>query len=124
GGGVGGGGGGRGAAVVGARWVASGSVGATHATALAFGLGAALIGLAIAGVAIAAPAWRDARAITVVGARRTVGRERAPRWMRFGVDIILLAVSGLVFWATSRNGYKLVLAPEGTPSISVNYWAL
>src|SRR5205085_11366224 len=42
----------------------------------------------------------------------------------FGADLMLLALSGLVFWLTSRNGYKLVLAPEGTPSISVNYWAL
>jgi putative ABC transport system permease protein len=112
------------ASIVGDRSFGSASFGATHATALAFGLGAALIGLAIAALAIAVPAWRDARSITVVGARRAVGRARAPRWMRFGVDLIVLAVSGLVFWLTSRNGYKLVLAPEGTPSISVNYWAL
>ena len=30
----------------------------------------------------------------------------------------------LVFAATSRNGYQLVLAPEGVPTISVSYWAL
>ncbi len=29
----------------------------------------------------------------------------------------------MVFWLTSRNGYKLVLAPEGVPTISVSYWA-
>ncbi|HYL51584.1 MAG TPA: ABC transporter permease, partial [Acidimicrobiia bacterium] len=112
------------ASIIGARSFGSASFGATHATALVFGLGAALVGLAIACVASAGPAWRDARSITVVGARRTVGRAGAPRWMRFGADLMLLALSGLVFWLTSRNGYKLVLAPEGTPSISVNYWAL
>ncbi len=112
------------ASIVGGLEFDSASFGATHTTALAFGLGAGLIGLAIAGVAIALPAWRDARSITVVGARGTVGRPRAPRWLRFGVDLILLASSGLVFWLTSRNGYTLVVAPEGTPSISVNYWAL
>jgi len=44
--------------------------------------------------------------------------------MRFGLDFALLALSGLVFWLTSHNGYQLVLAPEGTSSISVSYWAL
>ena len=112
------------ASIVGRVSFGSASFGATRATAVAFGIGAALVGFVIAGAALAVPAWRDARSITVVGARRAVGRRRAPRWMRFGVDFGLLAVSGLVFWLTSRNGYTLVLAPEGTPSISVNYWAL
>jgi len=35
----------------------------------------------------------------------------------------LLAGSAVVFWLSSRNGYKLVLAPEGVPAISVSYWA-
>ncbi len=112
------------ASIVGTVAFGSASFGATHATALAFGLGAALAGLTIAGVSVAVPAWRDARSITVVGARAAVGRSRAPRWLRLGVDLILLGLSGLVFWLTSRNGYKLVLAPEGIPSIAVNYWAL
>ena len=30
----------------------------------------------------------------------------------------------LVFTASSGNGYQLVLAPEGVPTISVSYWAL
>ena len=45
---------------------------------------------------------------------RQVGIDRNVPWI----------LGRLVFWLTSRNGYKLVLAPEGTPSISVNYWAL
>lgn len=28
-----------------------------------------------------------------------------------------------MFWITSRNGYQLVLVPEGVPQISVDYWA-
>jgi putative ABC transport system permease protein len=36
----------------------------------------------------------------------------------------LLGASALVFWLSSRNGYHLVLAPEGVPSVSVSYWAL
>ena len=36
----------------------------------------------------------------------------------------MLIIAGLVFNATSRNGYQLVVAPEGVPTISVSYWAL
>ncbi len=112
------------AAVVGVVAFAGAGFGATTSAAIVFDAAAALMGLLIAGLAIAVPAWRDARRLTVAGARRMVGRARAPRWLRYGVDLVLLAVSALVFWLTSRNGYQLVLAPEGTPSISVSYWAL
>ena len=112
------------AALVGAWAFDSASFGTTTATAIIWATGAAAVGLTIAGFAIAFPAWRDARSLTVVGARRVVGRGRAPRWMRFGLDFVFLAGSGLVFWFTGRNGYQLVLAPEGTPAISVSYWAL
>jgi len=40
-----------------------------------------------------------------------------------GLDVGLLVRAYLVFHATSRNGYQLVLAPEGVPTISVSYWA-
>jgi putative ABC transport system permease protein len=98
--------------------------GATTSSAVAWGLGAALGGLAIAAVAVVVPACRDARELTVAQARATVGRAAAPWWARFGVDFMLLGAAAVVFWLTSRNGYELVLAPEGTPSISVSYWAL
>lgn len=112
------------AALVGRLSFGTASFGATTATAIVWAGGAAVVGLTISALAVAFPAWRDARSLTVVGARRVIGRARAPRWMRFGVDFLLLAGSGLVFWLTSRNGYQLVLAPEGTPAISVSYWAL
>ena len=98
--------------------------GGTTRTALAWAAAAAFAGLLIAVLVVAVPAWRDARTSTVVGARRVVGRRHAPRWMTFGLDLVLLATSVVVFTLTSRNGYQLVLAPEGTPTISVSYWAL
>ncbi len=112
------------AAMVGQAAFGTADFGATTSTAVVWGLGAALFGLGIAGLSIGLPAWRDARNLTVAAARRTVGRAGAPRWMRFGADFVLITVGAVVFWLTSRNGYKLVLAPEGTPSISVSYWAL
>lgn len=111
------------AAVVGQIAFGTADFGATTATALGWGVGAAVVGLGIAALAVALPAWRDAKRLTVAAARQTVGRT-APRWARFGLDFILLATGAIVFWLTSRNGYQLVLAPEGTPSISVSYWTL
>jgi len=59
----------------------------------------------------------------VHAARQALGRAGRPGWAHLGLDLWLLAASGVVFWLTSRGGYQLVLAPEGVPTISVNYWA-
>ena len=99
------------------------SFGATTGAAVGWSAAAVLTGLVIAAASIALPARRDTRQVTVVAARRTVGRAEDPRFIRWGVDIILLGMSMVVFWLTSRNGYQLVLAVEGVPSISVSYWA-
>jgi putative ABC transport system permease protein len=111
------------AAFIGLRSFGSATFGATSSTALSWGAGSVVVGLVIALLAIAWPAWRDARDITVASARHSVGRVREPRWMRWYVDVLLIAGSLVVFWSTSRNGYKLVLAVEGVTSVSVNYWA-
>ncbi len=112
------------AALLGRYALGSVRFGATTASAVAWSLAAALAGFVIAGATVALPASRDARSVTVASARAAIGRARAPRWTRFGLDFLLLGASAVVFWLTSRNGYQLVLAPEGTPSISVSYWAL
>ncbi len=112
------------AAVVGGSAFGTVRFGATTTSAVVWSAMAAMAGLVIAAATIAIPAWRDARRATIASARVPVGRARLPRWTRFGLDFLLLAGSALVFWLTSRTGYQLVLAPEGTPSISVSYWAL
>ncbi len=84
---------------------------------------ASLGGLVIATAAMAVPAWRDARDVSVVAARRTVGRRSSPRWQRLWLDAICVVASLVVFWMTSRNGFKLVLVVEGVTTISVNYWS-
>lgn len=111
------------AALVG--WFAFGSVrfGTSAPTAVAWVLGAALVGLLIAAASILAPAYRNLRTVTVATAQQAVGRQRGPWWARYGVDVVLIAGGGVVVWAASGNGYQLVLAPEGVPSISVSYWA-
>jgi putative ABC transport system permease protein len=112
------------AALVGQQSFGTVRFGATTTSAVVWSLAAAIAGFAIAAATVAVPAWRGARLSTIASARATIGRGSTPRWARAGLDFMLLAASALVFWLTSRNGYQLVLAPEGTPSISVNYWAL
>lgn len=111
------------AAVVGSTAFGTAGFGATPTAAVAWSIGAVAAGFAIAAASIALPAWRDARDTTVAASRLTTGRGRSPRWMRWYVDLILLAAATTVFWLTSRGGYKLILAVEGVPAISVSYWA-
>ena len=113
------------ALAVGAIVFGTASFGAGTLSAVLWAIGAALAGLAIAGATIAVPAWRQARARTVADARRTVvRRDRAPWWARCGLDFAALAGAALVYWQASQNGYQLVLAPEGVPQVSVNWFAL
>jgi putative ABC transport system permease protein len=111
------------AAIAGRLAFGTASFGAGAAsTLLWFGIAFAA-GLIVAALTVLGPGWRDVRTSTVVDARRQVGEVRSPLWMRFGLDVICLAISILVFRASSNNNYSLVLAPEGVPTISVSYWA-
>ena len=113
------------ALLIGSSSFGTASFGAGTVSAILWAVGAALLGLAIAAVSIALPALRDARALTVAGQRRQVGRtDRAPLWARFGLDFVALAIAGFVYWQASQSGYQLVLAPEGVAQVSVNWYAL
>ncbi|HKT04070.1 MAG TPA: ABC transporter permease, partial [Rugosimonospora sp.] len=95
-----------------------------NATVARWAGAAALLGLAVAVATVLLPAYRDLASTTVAGARRSVGRtNRTAGWMRYGMDALLLAGSIAVLLAARGNGYQLVLAPEGVPTISVDYWA-
>ncbi|MBV8960236.1 MAG: FtsX-like permease family protein [Actinobacteria bacterium] len=109
--------------VVGHTMFGAVAFGATTATTVAWAAGSAAVGFVIAAATVALPAWRDSRSATVAAGRRAGGWARRPRWLRFGLDLVLLAGGTLVFWLTARSGYQLVLAPEGVPTLSVSYWA-
>ncbi|HEV3292212.1 MAG TPA: FtsX-like permease family protein, partial [Streptosporangiaceae bacterium] len=111
------------AALIGRTAFGSADFGATGAAAVAWAASAVGVGLLIAVAAVLIPAWRDQRAITVTDARRVLGRPQRTWWMRYGLDLWLLLGAAAVFYLTSRNGYHLVLVPEGLPTLSVSYWA-
>ena len=111
------------AALVGLAAFGSAGSGAATATALGWSAASAGAGLVIAAATMLVPAWRDLRGSTVASARSDVAKTRPPAWARFGLDIVILGVSALLFWLARRAGNQIVLAPEGVPTISVSYWA-
>ncbi|WP_151082581.1 ABC transporter permease [Nocardioides cynanchi] len=113
------------AGVVGLVGGAAGLAGAcaiNAASSWKWDVAAVLAGLAIAGLVCAVPAARDLRSVAAGEKAGRTERER-PTWMRFGLDLALIAVGLGVFWAAGRTQYTLVLVPEGVPTISVSYWA-
>ncbi len=84
-------------------------------------VGAALIGLILALVAVLYPAWQDARNSTIIAARSPIGIRHQPLWQQVYLDFFFLTLSAIVFWQTASAGYQVVLAPEGVPKASVAY---
>jgi putative ABC transport system permease protein len=80
-------------------------------------------GICLALAAVLAPAWWDARHVSVAAARSILADERSPLWARGYLDIVCLALSAIIFWRTAQSGYQIVLAPEGVAAVSVDYWA-
>lgn len=85
---------------------------------------AAAGGLLVALATVLLPAWRDAVGGSFVSARASVRRRNSPLWERLGLDLLFLALAALVYWLTARQGYQIVVAPEGVPRVSVSYSAL
>ncbi|CAN5458756.1 hypothetical protein BH10ACT6_BH10ACT6_07730 [soil metagenome] len=92
-------------------------------TTAPWGLAAFAAGLLVSTAAIAVPAVRDARALSVAGARRRTEADGSRWWSRIGLDVILLIAGIVIFTVTTQTGYTLVLAPEGVATINVNYVA-
>jgi putative ABC transport system permease protein len=85
---------------------------------------AVAVGLALAFAAIAMPAINDLQLLTVRASQALVAAVERPLWERLYLDLLLLAGSGVIFWQSMRDAYQVVLAPEGVPTISVNYLTL
>ncbi|MFF2851229.1 FtsX-like permease family protein [Streptomyces sp. NPDC058001] len=81
------------------------------------------VGALIAGATVLLPVRRDLKAATVVAGRASMERRPVPRTAWWALAAGLLGASLAVFRVTSGTNYALVLAPEGTPTLSVDYWA-
>ena len=86
----------------------------------AFGVCAALaaLGAAAARVAAGLVVFRG----SVGDARRGAREMRRPLWQRLYLDLLALAVSGLVYWLTARTGFSAVVNPDSNPTLSLSVY--
>jgi putative ABC transport system permease protein len=111
------------AMAIGAEAFGSTSFGAGSGASAVWAGFSLLAAVVIAALAIALPACRDARRITVARARVTVPRAGGPWWGGYGLDLLAIAGAVLVYRATSGGGAQIVLVAEGSTQVSVNYWS-
>ncbi len=57
-----------------------------------------------------------------VGALREERREQKPLWQRLYLDVVSLAVSGLVWWLTARTGFSAIVSPDSNPTLSLSVY--
>jgi putative ABC transport system permease protein len=78
----------------------------------------AIAGAAAARLAAVASVLRE----SVVAGRRAALRPGRPLWQRLYVDLIALAISGLVYWLTVRTGFSAVVNPDSNPTLSLSVY--
>jgi putative ABC transport system permease protein len=59
---------------------------------------------------------------TVSEGRRSVRRAGKPLWQRLYLDVVALALSGLVYWLTLRTGFSAVVNPDSNPTLSLSVY--
>jgi putative ABC transport system permease protein len=107
------------------------ALGALHLSGSAGGIGTGRV-LAAFGVCVALAAAGAATARVGAGlaafrgsigtARRSVRRAGRPLWQRLYLDLLALAVSGLVYWLTVRTGFSAVVNPDSNPTLSLSVY--
>ena len=50
------------------------------------------------------------------------GQSGKPLWQRLYLDVVALAVSGLVYWLTARTGFSAVVNPDSNPTLSLSVY--
>jgi len=57
-----------------------------------------------------------------VGALREEQRPQKPLWQRLYLDLVALAISGLVWWLTARTGFSAIVNPDSNPTLSLSVY--
>lgn len=83
----------------------------------------ACVAVALAGAfAARLAATRSTMRTTVSEARRSVRREQPALWKRLYLDLVALAISGLIYWLTARTGFSAVVNPDSNPTLSLSVY--
>jgi putative ABC transport system permease protein len=59
---------------------------------------------------------------SVAAGRRGPRREGKPLWQRLYLDVISLAVSGLIYWLTASTGFSAIVSPDSNPTLSLSVY--
>src|SRR5438270_3018959 len=78
----------------------------------------AAAGAAVARIGAGLVAFRG----TVGEARRSVRRAGRPLWQQLYLDVLALAVAGLIYWLTVRTGFSAVVNPDSNPTLSLSLY--
>jgi putative ABC transport system permease protein len=79
--------------------------------------------LATAGSGAARLAAGHSLSVAAVSEARSAGRrERGPLWKRLYIDLVALAVSGLIYLLTARTGFSAVVNPDSNPTLSLSVY--
>jgi putative ABC transport system permease protein len=98
--------------------------GGAHATlGRVLATGAICVALAVAGAGAARIGASLASLRTSVAAgRRGTRREGRPLWQRLYLDLLALAISGLIYWLTASTGFSAVVNPDSNPTLSLSVY--
>jgi putative ABC transport system permease protein len=112
---------GTGAAIAAVQLLIKGGVGLTPLRAVVTGV--VCVALACAGamaarLAASAAVWRT----SISAGRRSVRREGKPLWQRLYLDVLALALSGLIYWLTASTGFSAVINPDSNPTLSLSVY--
>jgi putative ABC transport system permease protein len=112
---------GTGAAIAAVELLIKGGVGLTTMRGVITGL--VCVALASAGalaarMAASAAVWRE----SIASARRSVRREGKPLWQRLYLDLLALALSGLIYWLTASTGFSAIINPDSNPTLSLSVY--
>ena len=112
---------GAGLAIAATKLLIPGGVGLTPTRTAV--VGGVCVALAWAG-ALAARVAAGAHAFSgsVGDARQGAARARTPLWQRLYVDLVALAVGGLIYWLTARTGFSAVVSPDSNPTLSLSIY--
>ena len=66
-----------------------------------------------------ASVWRRASAR---GRRERRAASGKPLWQRLYLDLVALALSGLIYWLTASTGFSAVVNPDSNPTLSLSVY--
>ena len=112
---------GAGAAFGAVSLIVTGGVGLTVARALITVL--ACVALAMVGAAAARlSATRTVWQASVREGRSSATRQVKALWQRLYLDLLALALSGLIYWLTASTGFSAVVNPDSNPTLSLSVY--